>query len=238
MPDLLAIVALGFVLGMRHATDADHVVAVTTIVTRQRTVVAAAATGLLWGVGHTLTVFAVGAAIVLFNVAIPYRVGIGMEMSVGVMLILLGAINVAAFFNVRPRVWWSAAHADGQTLGQALGQASGLAFGQALGLTRPLVVGIVHGLAGSAAVALLVVAAVRDPKWAIAYLLVFGAGTIAGMMLITMSLASALHLSGVRSEKTSRRLAFACGLASIVFGASFAWQVWSAAAPLSSFPAP
>ena len=93
---------------------------------------------------------------------------------------------------------------------------------------RPVVVGVVHGLAGSAAVTLLVVAAVRDPRWAIAYLLVFGVGTIAGMILITMTIASALHLVGGGSELVARRLAIAFGLASVFFGVSFAYHVWSA----------
>src|SRR5262245_9694823 len=90
---------------MRHATDADHVVAVTTILPRQRDILAAAATGLLWGVGHTLTVLLVGSSIILFNVAIPNWVGVGMEISVGLMLIVLGLFNVATFFKLRPAIW-------------------------------------------------------------------------------------------------------------------------------------
>jgi high-affinity nickel-transport protein len=90
---------------------------------------------------------------------------------------------------------------------------------------RPLVVGIVHGLAGSAAVALLVLATIRDPKWAIAYLLVFGVGTIAGMMVITMSLASALKVVGGRSQFISRRLAVASGVLSLAFGCLVVYQI-------------
>jgi high-affinity nickel permease len=104
MPDVAVVLALGFFLGMRHATDADHVVAVTTIVTRQREIVSAAVTGLLWGIGHTVTLVAVGAAIILFNLTIPNWIGVGMELSVGLMLVLLGLFNIAAFFNLRPGV--------------------------------------------------------------------------------------------------------------------------------------
>jgi len=90
---------------------------------------------------------------------------------------------------------------------------------------RPLVVGIVHGLAGSAAVALLVLTTIRDFHWAIAYLLVFGVGTVAGMMLITVSLASAFSMVGKGREKFSRRLALASGLLSLVFGLVVAYQI-------------
>src|SRR5881628_2472475 len=80
---------------MRHATDPDHVIAVTTIVARQRRVGAAALIGVLWGIGHTLTIIAVGGAIIVFGVAIPPRLGLGMELSVALMLIVLGLLNVA-----------------------------------------------------------------------------------------------------------------------------------------------
>ena len=90
----LAILAIGFLLGMRHATDPDHVIAVSTIVSRERSIVKAGLIGVLWGVGHTLTILVVGAAIILFGVAIPTRVGLTMEFSVGLMLILLGILNL------------------------------------------------------------------------------------------------------------------------------------------------
>jgi high-affinity nickel-transport protein len=260
MQDFLVILALGFSLGIRHATDADHVVAITTIVTRQRDVFAAAVTGLLWGLGHSLTVVAVGSAIILFNLAVPQWVGMGMEISVGVMLVVLGLYNVAAFFNLRPATWRGAgtgtsqvvhshAHSHGDYVhshphghapdahphraDQTPLAAIDRRFGESAvySRARPVVIGIVHGLAGSAAVTLIVVAAVRDATSAIAYLLVFGLGTLAGMMVITMSISSALRLAGARPESASRRLGLAAGVASIVFGLAFAYDVWSAGTP-------
>jgi high-affinity nickel-transport protein len=256
MPESLVILALGFSLGVRHATDADHVVAITTIVTRQREIFAAAVTGLLWGVGHSLTVIAVGSAIILFNLAIPNWVGMGMELSVGVMLVVLGLYNLAAFFNLRPGIWRGAgtgtsevvhshAHSHGDYIhshphghapdahphraDQTPLAAIDRRFGRSrlYGHARPIVIGVIHGLAGSAAVTLLVVAAVRDAGWAIAYLLVFGLGTMAGMMIITMSIASALRVAGARTETASRRLGLIAGVASILFGVAFSYQVWA-----------
>src|SRR5712691_5918118 len=99
MVPVVSIIALGFFLGMRHATDPDHVIAVTTIVSRQRSVRQAALIGVLWGLGHTITIFVVGSAIILFGLVIPPRVGLTMELSVGLMLILLGVLNLSGIMR-------------------------------------------------------------------------------------------------------------------------------------------
>ncbi|MGO9948840.1 MAG: high-affinity nickel-transport family protein [Steroidobacteraceae bacterium] len=253
MITFLSILAVGFFLGMRHATDPDHVIAVTTIVSNQRNSMRAALIGAFWGVGHTVTIFLVGAGIILFNLVIPVRVGLSMELSVAVMLIILGVVNVAGFLRSMPvesidtrsraEVMHSHPHSHGDYvhshphahlpeshphapdhtplawMDRALGR---IGLYQYL---RPFVVGVVHGLAGSAAVALLVLTTIRNVHWAIAYLLIFGVGTIAGMMLITMSLASVFTMAGKGRQKFSRRLAFASGLLSLGFGLFVAYQI-------------
>src|SRR3984957_3273603 len=100
MITLLSIIALGFFLGMRHATDPDHVIAVTTIVSRQRSIRHAALIGILWGLGHTITIFLVGSAIILFGVVIPPKLGLTMDLSVGFLLILLGVLNLSGFTSL------------------------------------------------------------------------------------------------------------------------------------------
>ncbi len=253
MISFLSILAVGFFLGMRHATDPDHVIAVTTIVSNQPKRARAALIGAFWGVGHTVTIFVVGAGIILFNLVIPVRLGLSMELSVAVMLIILGLANVAGFLRALPpgaiqnhhgeEVMHSHPHSHGDYIHNHphshqpeahphRADQTPLAwmdrlFGKA-GLyqyLRPFVVGIVHGLAGSAAVALLVLTTIRNSRWAIAYLLVFGVGTIAGMMLITMSLASAFNLAGKGRQKFSHRLALASGLLSLAFGLFVAYQI-------------
>src|ERR1700741_2130152 len=102
MISFFSIIALCFFLGMLHATDADHVVAVTTIVSRERTIRSAALIGVLWGLGHTITIFLVGSLIFLFGLVIPPRLGLTMELSVGLMLILLGILNLSGMLR------WSA----------------------------------------------------------------------------------------------------------------------------------
>jgi hypothetical protein len=214
MTSALSIAALGFFLGMRHAADADHVIAVATIVSRHRSRRQAAWVGILWGLGHTLTIVLVGAGIILFNVVIPPRVGLGMELAVGLVLIMLGLANIARFLRKRrmPHPTEDAA-ADRAFGGSPM-----------YGTFRPIVVGIVHGLAGSSAVALLVLAAIGDPRWATAYLLVFGTGTIAGMVLVTVSMASAFQLNGARSARWSGRVGLASGFLSLGFGLFLAYQ--------------
>ena len=242
----VSIVLLGFFLGMRHATDPDHVIAVTTIVARQRRVGAAALIGVLWGIGHTLTIVAVGGAIIVFGVVIPPRVGLTMELSVALMLILLGLVNVAGItrwitetvgpVHVHPHRHGDSvhSHAHGE-MRAAHGHAEentplarldrrlrGLGLYQVL---RPLVVGVVHGLAGSAAVALLVLATIPDPQWGIAYLVVFGAGTIAGMMLVTAASALPFTYTVSRFAALNRHLVLASGVASVGFGFFLVYQI-------------
>jgi ABC-type nickel/cobalt efflux system permease component RcnA len=241
----LSIIAVGFFLGMRHATDPDHVIAVSTIVTRQRSLSRAAMIGAFWGLGHTITIFVVGAGIILFNLVIPARLGLSMELSVGVMLIILGIVNIVSFLRSVPDLHPSNAghshshgdyihnhrhsherdahsHGPDQTPVAFLDKVF-KNFGAYQHL-RPLAVGLVHGLAGSAAVALLVLSTIRDPRWAIVYLLVFGVGTIAGMMVITLSLATTIKFAG-RKQSVSRKLAMASGLLSLAFGFFVVYQM-------------
>jgi high-affinity nickel-transport protein len=215
--NLVAILALGFFLGMRHATDADHVVAVTSIVSRQRTLGKAAIIGVLWAFGHSLTILLVGGAIVIFEIVIPPRLGLGMEFGVALMLIVLGASNVRGILrDARGTARTDPAHGTDTEGGRRNG---------GRGLLRPLVVGVVHGLAGSAAIALVVLGAIRGLAWAVAYLALFGVGTIAGMLLVTMALAVPVAAAAHRSGRLHRALGLVTGLASIAFGAVLVYEI-------------
>lgn len=213
MTTLPSILILGFLLGMRHATDADHVVAVTTIVSRDRTLRGAARIGSLWGAGHTLTILLVGGAIILFGLVIPPHVGLALELTVGVMLVVLGALAL------RDRAPHDSAHT---VLARADRRLKARRF---YALLRPLLVGTIHGLAGSAAVALLVLGSIRDPRWAVAYLAIFGAGTVAGMVLVTTALALPLTLAAGTFTRSTRWLARAAGLASVTLGLLLVYRI-------------
>ena len=205
MLSLVSILLLGFVLGMRHATDADHVVAVTTIVSDQPSLWRASGVGALWGIGHSVTILLVGGAIILFRLTIPPRLGLAMEFAVAVMLIVLGAINLRASHH-------------------AAGRDHGHEHKPSRGAIRPLVVGFVHGLAGSAFIALLVVAAVPGAWLGLAYLGLFGLGTVAGMALITVAIALPSMLTAHRFVRMQRYLRLASGVASVAFGLVLAGQ--------------
>jgi hypothetical protein len=259
----LTILTIGFLLGMRHATDPDHVIAVSTIVSRELSIVKAALIGILWGCGHTLTIVGVGGAIILFGLVIPTRVGLTMEFSVGLMLILLGVLNLSGamkwlsekFSPAHPKVsgehthlhehgarlhfhWHSHAcrndhHAESLGLEQLPRGLASLGVFHAL---RPLFVGIMHGLAGSAAVALLVLSTIRNPKWAMLYLLVFGAGTIAGMMLITAAIALPFSFGATRFAWLNHGLITASGLLSLAFGLLVCYRIGLVDGLFSSHP--
>jgi hypothetical protein len=178
------------VLGMRHATDADHVVAVSTILSRERSVWRASRVGIMWGAGHTATVALAGVAIVAFNLAVPEGASHVLEGIVGVMLIVLGVRSLA---NTR--------------------------FHGTAGVVSPFVVGAVHGLAGSAAFALLLIPLLSDPMWAAAYVLAFGAGTVVGMTVLTFAIAGSTLYAARRVVNMERWVRVGAGTLSVGFGA-------------------
>ena len=195
-------------LGMRHATDPDHIVAVTTIVSRERSVTKAAAIGAVWGVGHTITLLAVGGAIIVFKLALNARIGLSLELAVAVMLIVLGLLNL---FDVR-------------------------ASTRRISASRPFFVGIVHGLAGSAGAALLIVPLIDDARWATLYLLTFGLGTIVGMTIVTLTIALPSRLATTHLPSLQRSLRLASGAVSLVFGIYLAHKIGFADGLFTSAP--
>ncbi len=247
--------ALGFALGMRHATDPDHVVAVTAILSRERRLAAATRTGLVWGLGHSLTVLAVGCAIILLKIQVPVRLGLAMEFAVAIVLILLGLpavgsalksisvalglfstpITAAATVQVHSHVHshdgiaHSHVHAhyhDGVTVHQSHLLEPDAAYRPApRSALKSFCVGLVHGLAGSAAIALFVLSAIPQPIWGAAYLGVFCLGTVAGMMLITTAIGAPMVLAARRVGRLHRKLVLGSGLLSFCFGLFIAYQI-------------
>src|SRR4051812_39380094 len=187
---LLLTFVTSLMFGMRHATDSDHIVAVTAIASRERSVLKASWLGAVWGFGHTLTLLLVGRAIIAFKIAFTPRIGLSMEFAVAVMLIVLGLLNL---FEIRPR-------------------------SVSVSTARPFLVGVIHGLAGSAAAVLIIVPLIPDPRWAALYLVVFGLGTVVGMTLITLSIAAPSFLLASRMSGMQRTLRLASGAISLVFG--------------------
>lgn len=227
------VLALGFLLGLRHATDADHVAAVAALAGRGR--VRAWLLGAAWGLGHTTTIVLAGLALIAFKLSIPPVLERGLESAVGLMLVGLGLANLAgrglsgvtahshvhghddAHAHEAP----GAAEADHEHPHLHLPPAKGL---ETPALWRSALVGMVHGLAGGAAAALLALAAIPDPSWAAAYLLVFGAGTIGGMLACTWLLETAALRLARHWGLGQRSIAAVTGLLSVLVGALVLWE--------------
>ncbi|MGI8828947.1 MAG: high-affinity nickel-transport family protein [Candidatus Limnocylindria bacterium] len=235
MTQLLALAGFGFLIGMRHATDADHVIAVTTILNRSRRFWDTTLIGALWGLGHTITVVVVGVLIIGFNVVIPPPVGLAMEFVVALMLIGLGILNLTGglrslterFTPPAPMHAHDHAHGDdshGHLHGHGSNRGLVATFGR-YQLIRPVVVGLVHGLAGSAAVALLVLATIQDTGTALAYLVIFCVGVAAGMAVLTTVIGLPFMLSRTRSVQINRWLTIGSGVLSLAFGLLLAYEI-------------
>ncbi|MCC6215840.1 MAG: high-affinity nickel-transport family protein [Polyangiaceae bacterium] len=191
--------ALGLAIGVRHATDADHVAAIATVVSERRTPGAAAWAGLWWGIGHGVTLLALGGVLLAFGLEPPVAVADVLEGAVGVMLIVLGALALVRVRRASPGI--PAAPPPG-------------AEPASRALARPLAVGVVHGLAGTGAVVVATVAAVPR-EWALGYLAVLAVGTVAGMVALTLVLA--LPLAAARGRAAAWLVA-ATGVVSLGLG--------------------
>jgi high-affinity nickel permease len=193
---LLPALAFGFVLGVRHATDADHIAAVGTLAGVGDSGRRAALVGAAWGVGHSVSVLLVGGALVLLRLPMPVRLALALEFLVALMLIGLGIRSLTAR-NVD----------------------------QAGSATRPLLVGVMHGLAGSAVLALLVIGTTTTALAAALYLLCFCLGTIGGMALVTALLTLPTRWRVTRSHAFGRRVRLVAGAASVILGVLIAHRV-------------
>jgi ABC-type nickel/cobalt efflux system permease component RcnA len=257
----LGIALLGLLMGMRHATDPDHVIAVTTILSREPRFIVATRIGIVWGIGHTLTVLAIGALIIVFKIAIPTRLGLAMEFAVAIVLILLG-VGASARLVQRivsrmagvplPAAAMPIVHSHPHSHGEELHRhihahphsahdsPSDVAMRKhdhrlpmdamsSFAARRPLLrsfgVGLVHGLAGSAAIALLVLGAIPEPLWATLYLAIFCIGTIIGMGLITTAIATPFLIAARRMSWLHQGFITGSGLLSFGFGLFLAYQL-------------
>jgi high-affinity nickel-transport protein len=238
---------LGFLLGLQHATDPDHLVAVATILTRERRFTDGALIGVLWGAGHMTTLTIVGAIIIGLKLTVSPAVGDGLELIVAAMLIVLGVLRLrdalrgleavppghlvadhdhgggAGVVHSHPHAHDAEhthehAHVHPSRWLAKLGWRGGWPAG------RALVVGAIHGLAGSAAVSLLVLATLRSTASAVVYLLIFGVGTILGMTLLTAVMAFPVSMA-LRYRRARQALALCAGIGSIVFGLVYGYRL-------------
>jgi ABC-type nickel/cobalt efflux system permease component RcnA len=243
MDSALPVLGLGFALGLKHATEADHLVAVSTIVSEHRSVWRSAAVGALWGLGHTASLFVAGAVLVALRVRVPEGVASALELLVALMIVLLGTRVLYLVLKGRRDVHVHAHTHDGRTHthlhfhgrrdahAAAEGEAVSHAWHRGLWGWRPVLVGAVHGLAGSAALVLLIlgeeVLSGGSRLLGLAYLLVFGAGSVGGMLLMSTLVGLPFVLTARRFRSIDTPVRLLAGAASVLFGLYYAWHTMS-----------
>jgi len=219
---LATIAGVGFVLGLRHALDADHVVAVTTLASRKQGVARTSLVGAFWGLGHALSLGLVGGAILVLRVRVPPAVSHALESVVAVMLVLLGALALRAAWrwklHAHPHEHDGATHVHFHAHRRADAHVHGHAHPLRGGL-RPFLVGLVHGLAGRAGLALLALAAAPTLGAGLLYLGVFALGSVAGMLVLSAALSVPLAYVESRYAALHRAVQVAAGAASLALGA-------------------
>ncbi|HVO26990.1 MAG TPA: urease accessory protein UreH [Candidatus Margulisiibacteriota bacterium] len=224
---LLATLGLGFGLGLKHALDADHLVAISTIVGRERSVWRSSLVGTVWGLGHTASLFMAAVAVIVLRVSISPAMAQSMEFCVGVMLMILGADLVRRLLRGEIQLHSHTHEHDGESHAHLHLHAYATVddhLHHTVG-RRPFFVGVVHGLAGSAALTLFVLSTIESAWMAILYVLVFGAGTVAGMFIMSTLIGLPFALASRRLSGAVQCLQLAIGVGSFAFGIFYAGQV-------------
>ena len=224
---ILSLLSLGFLLGLNHALDADHVAAILTIATENRTFWRSSLIGFCWGVGHTVILLVVGTAVLLFKLTIPSAWAKLFEVAVGVMLVGLGLSVAFALWRERVHLHahW---HEHGEQHRHLHSHRRGAHHDHLHRFRleyKSLAVGMVHGLAGSAALLLLVLAAVPSLGVGLVYILVFGAGSILGMVFLATAMSIPFAMSAERTARVHQTLRVAAALFSIVLGSTILFEL-------------
>ena len=207
---MLSIFGLGFLIGMKHALEADHVAAVASLASGSKSIGETTRMGVAWGLGHTATLFLIGSVVLVLDWVVPETFALILEFAVGLMLVGLG-------LDVMVRLARRKAHFH----------AHGHAHPRGLPL-RALLVGIMHGMAGSAALVLLTLSTISSLWLGFAYMLLFGLGSVIGMAILSCAIAVPLRFTAGRLTWAFRGLTAGVGAATVVLGVSIAWRVASA----------
>lgn len=213
MASVIGLLVLGFLLGLKHATDTDHIVAMSTFVSQTKSLKKSSLSGVLWGLGHTLTLFVIGGLILLFKITVSKKVALGLELPVGIMLIFLG---IRLIINTSKQKNHSHAHAsdDGVSHKHLHSHQNSKSHRH---IHQSFWMGLVHGLAGSAALVLLVLGTTHSTLQGLVFILIFGVGSILGMLLISTLISVPVLLTS-HFEKFDHGLQLAAGAISILVG--------------------
>jgi hypothetical protein len=226
---IVSLLVLGFVLGLKHALDADHLAAISTMAHERRSLLGSSLIGVWWGVGHTISLLIAGSLVILLHLQIGPRTEDALEFCVGIMLIVLGANalrklrhggKIHMHSHEHEGHWHVHPHVHEKQSRDAPHTHHGLKLG-----ARPLLIGMVHGMAGSAAVTLLVLTTISSSPVGFLYIGIFGAGSIGGMAIMSTLFALPSRLSANRFGKMNFALRGLAGLASLGLGALTVYQI-------------
>ncbi|MEZ5347180.1 MAG: sulfite exporter TauE/SafE family protein [Pyrinomonadaceae bacterium] len=223
---ILALLLTGFLLGLKHAVEADHLAAVSTIVAERKNVFSSTIIGGFWGAGHTISLLLIGALVVFLKLQISESVEAKLEAIVGVMLVALGLNALRKLFqkdtihvHKHEHEGREHVHIHGHEKGAEEGTHHIMKFSP-----RAIVIGMVHGLAGSAALMLLIVPTISSPTVALIYILIFGVGSIGGMMLMSLLIGLPLHLTSGKFAVLNKTILGAAGIFSLGLGAFIIYE--------------
>ena len=219
----ISVLLIGFLLGLQHAIEADHLAAVSTIVSEKKSLLSASIVGGFWGIGHTISLFAVGLAVILLRLQIPASFEKTIEACVGVMLVFLGVNAITKLFNARKFHAHTHTHGEREHVHFHAHQGEEDEPHHRFG-PRSIFIGMLHGLAGSAALMLLLIPTIPSPTLALVYILVFGFGSIAGMMAMSFLIGLPLHFTAHRFNVINRGIRLFAGLFSLTVGVMMIWE--------------
>lgn len=214
-----AVLIAGFVIGLRHALDADHLAAVSAIVSDRKSIWSSSIVGGLWGVGHTISLFVVGLLVILLKVTISETVEGYLEAAVGLMLVLLGLNVLHKLFTAEKLHAHEHSHNGHSHAHLHIHQAKEKPAAHHSFSPRSVIVGMVHGLAGSAGLMLLVLPTISSRAVAILFILIFGVGSIGGMIVMSFLMGLPLHFTAGRFITINKGIRFLAGAFSLVWGA-------------------
>ncbi|MFN4281699.1 MAG: urease accessory protein [Alphaproteobacteria bacterium] len=231
---MISVLLLGLLFGLKHALEADHVAAVASLATRSASPQEAARFGIAWGLGHTLTLFVIGSAVLLLGAAIPETMTKALELAVGVMLVFLGIDVVRRMIkqglHIHPHQHGDERHLhlhehEHAPAREAHARTPHTHSHKRVLPLRALLVGTVHGMAGSAALVLLALASLDSIWLGMAYIALFGLGSIVGMAALSFAIGLPLRLTAHRLGALYGGLTAAIGLLTAALGASIVWQI-------------
>ena len=220
---LLSILALGFILGIKHAVEPDHVIAVSTIASQSKKLSRSSLAGVFWGIGHTFTLLLVGMLVILLKVEIPEKWAMSLEFMVGIMLVYLGVSSILSLKKMRPTSHKHNEMAEGHFHLHPVIPNS-MHIHKNVSYWKSMLIGIVHGLAGSAAMVVLTMSTVETAWQGVLYMLVFGLGTIAGMLLATTLIGIPFVLSA-KKDSINSWLTSLTGSVSALFGMYYMYNL-------------